>query len=214
MTAVARMALLDWRTVAPYRLQGAIIFVMIAGILASKPAVLVPALVLLLTATFAAYPFQVGDKAGLDTLYSLLPIPRRAVVLGHYAWALACYVFSAVAGSVLALVVSDVRHRPLGGHEFVISLVASWAVFGVVVGMQYPLFMHFGYTRISALGTTMPVVLVLFAELKLNLVVIEPTNGLLVLGVLVPVALLVGSVLLSGAVDRGRVRGSRVALAR
>jgi hypothetical protein len=86
MTAVARIAVLHLRTVAPYRTQGLLVFGLLMLILARDPDHVVPALVVLLAPLIAVQPFVVADKADLGTLYAVLPVPRRTVLLGHYAW--------------------------------------------------------------------------------------------------------------------------------
>ena len=72
---------------------------------------------LLVTSQVAAYPFLVADKAGLETLYAVLPVPRRAVLHGHYAWALACFAATAAVGTAMALLLARARSVPFGGRE-------------------------------------------------------------------------------------------------
>ena len=170
MTAIARMALLDLRTVAPYRRQGLALFGLVVLLFAVKsPVALLPALVLLVTSQIAAYPFLVADKAGLETLYAVLPLPRRSVLYGHYAWAVAAFVATATVGTALALVLARAEGVPFGGHALVTVLTVSWALFAVNVAIQFPLFIRFGYSRISVLGTTVPLAVITLAVVRLHL---------------------------------------------
>jgi hypothetical protein len=75
MTAVARIAVLHLRTVAPYRTQGLLVFGLLMLILARDPDAVVPALVVLPAPLIAVQPFVVADKADLGTLYAVLPVP-------------------------------------------------------------------------------------------------------------------------------------------
>ena len=170
MTAIARMALLDLRTVAPYRRQGLVLLGLVVLLFANKSAVaLVPALVLLVTSQIAAYPFLVADKAGLETLYAVLPLPRRSVLYGHYAWATASFLGTAAVGTALAVVLARVEAVPFGEHTLVTVLAVSWALFAVNVAIQFPLFIRFGYSRISVVGTTVPLAVVTLAVVRLHL---------------------------------------------
>jgi hypothetical protein len=170
LTAIARMALLDLRTVAPYRRQGLVLFGLVVLLFANKSAVaLVPALVLLVTSQIAAYPFLVADKAGLETLYAVLPLPRRSVLYGHYAWATASFLATAAVGTALAVVFARVEAVPFGAHMLVTVLTVSWALFAVNVAIQFPLFIRFGYSRISVVGTTVPLAVVTLAVVRLHL---------------------------------------------
>jgi hypothetical protein len=169
MTAVARMALLDLRTVTPYRYQGFLLLTLYVALFVTRPTVLVPALVMLVAVTVAAYPFNVADKASLGTLYCVLPLPRRAVVIGHYAWAVATFLAAAVIGTPLALVFAHVRGIPFGTHVIATELTLSWAMFAAVVAIQFPLFIRYGYTRTSALATGLPLATILGLTYKFHL---------------------------------------------
>jgi hypothetical protein len=170
MTAIARMAVLNLRTVWPYRYQGLAVFGLVVLVFTAKsPVALVPALVLLFTSQIAAYPFNVADKAGLETLYDVLPVSRRSVLYGHYTWAVACFLATATVGTTLALLLAWARDVPFGGRTLVTMLTLSWALFAINVAIQFPLLIRFGYTRVNVLATTLPLVLVIFAILRLHL---------------------------------------------
>jgi hypothetical protein len=170
MTAIARMALLDLRTVAPYRRQSLVLFGLVVLLFAAKsPVALLPALVLLVTSQIAAYPFLVADKAGLETLYAVLPLPRRSVLYGHYAWAITSFLVTAAVGAALALVFAQAKDMPLSGHTLVTVLTVSWALFAANIAIQFPLFIRFGYTRVSLLGTTVPLAVITLAVVRLHL---------------------------------------------
>ncbi|MEU4242882.1 ABC-2 transporter permease [Actinoplanes sp. NPDC026619] len=173
MSAVARMVLLDARTVAPYKIQGLVVFAVCVAVLSgNNPAVVVPALVLLLTSVVSAYPFVIADKARLETLYAVLPLPRRAVLAGHYGWALTCFAATVTVGTALSLVIARVRSVPFGGHTLLTSLTLSWEIFVISIAVQFPLFIRFGYSRISVLCTFLPLALIMMAVTRLHLTIV------------------------------------------
>ncbi|MER6121313.1 ABC-2 transporter permease [Streptomyces sp. NPDC001795] len=171
MNAVARMAVLHLRTVAPYRTQGLLVFGLMVLVLARNPDHVVPALAVLLAPLIAVHPFVVADKAGLETLYAVLPLPRRTVLLGHYAWALASFVATVTAGTALAVLLARAEGAQFGGRTLVTMLTLAWALFAVNIAVQFPLLIRFGYARISVLGTTMPLALVMLAVYRLHLTI-------------------------------------------
>lgn len=174
MSAVARMVMLDLRTVAPYRYQGLGLAALVVVLLVGKsPAVLVPALVLLLTTQIAGYPFLVADKAGLETLYAVLPVRRRTVLYGHYAWALACFVVTVALGATIGLLSARAQAEPFSGKTLLTVVTLSWALFVLNVAIQFPLFIRFGYSRISVLSTFVPVALVMMAVIKLHVTIVS-----------------------------------------
>lgn len=166
---VARATVLHLRTVAPYRTQGLLVFCLLIAVLARNPDHVVPALAVLLAPLIAVQPFVVADRAGLETLYAVLPVPRRTVVLGNYAWAVASYLVTAAAGAGAAVVLARVEGLPFAGHDLATVLALSWALFALTVAVQFPLLIRFGYARISILGTSLPLALVMVAVVRLHL---------------------------------------------
>jgi hypothetical protein len=169
MTAIARMVVLDLRTVAPYRVQALLVFVLGVVVFANKPTVFVLALVLLFTSQFAAYPFNIADKADLETLYAVLPLSRRSVLYGHYAWAVALYLATTIVGTTLAVFLAWAEDVPFGARTLITVVTLSWAVFAVNVAIQFPLVIRFGYTRVSVLGTALPLAIVVGTVYRLHL---------------------------------------------
>jgi hypothetical protein len=205
MTGVARVAMLDLRTVAPYRIQGLVLFGLLVLMGARTPAVLVPALALLVTSQFAAYPFNVADKAGLETLYAVLPVPRRSVLYGHYAWALACFVATTAVGTALALLMARIQALPFSGGTVATVLAVSWALFAVNIAIQFPLLIRFGFSQINVLATILPLALAGVAFVRLHLTVTWIQNWLPLLWV-AGVAAVVASAATATSLDRRHVR--------
>jgi hypothetical protein len=169
MTAVARMAVLDMRTVAPYRNQGLAVLAVVTVILANQPARLVPAVTLLVTSTVATYPLAVADKAGLETLYAVLPVPRRSVLLGHYAWALASFATTVVLGTALTLLFAAFQHSTPSGHTLLTMITLAWVLFAVNISIQLPVLIRWGYTRMGVWTTTVPLALIMGVVIKFHL---------------------------------------------
>lgn len=166
MTMLARVALLDLRTIAPYRRQVILTPLLIMAVLFNRPEVIVPALVMLSAPTTAGYPFLVSDRADLETLYGVLPLTRRSLVLGHYAWGLATFVVTAGVGTPVALLLARQQDIPFGGQKLAAVAALSWAAFVLNTSIQFPLFVRFGYTRAGMLGTALPIALVAVAAAR------------------------------------------------
>jgi hypothetical protein len=210
MTGIVRMAVLDLRTVAPYRIAGLAVFGLEVLLFASKPTTIVPALALLFASQIAAYPFNVADKAGLETLYAVLPLPRRSAQYGHYAWAMASFVATATVGTSLALLLARAQNVPFGGRTLETVLSASWALFAVNIAIQFPLLIRFGYTRTSVVGASLPLALVVGVVVRLHLSVASIQMWLPLLWI-VGVAAIAASMAVAVGItgDRRRVRYPR-----
>lgn len=204
MSAIARMAVLDLRTVWPYRYYWIAMFGLGVLLFGSKPVWLLPGLVLFFTSQFAAYPFNIADKAGLETLYAVLPVPRRSVLYGHYAWAVALFLATVTAGTTLALLLARAQSVPFGGRTLVTMLTLSWALFAVNIAIQFPLFIRFGYTRASVLGTTLPFAVIVGTLYKTHLTIASMQTWIALIGV-AGVAAIVTSAAVAMTADRRRV---------
>jgi len=66
-----------------------------------------------------------------------------------------------------------VKSDPIGGRELLTTLTLSWAIFVVNVAIQFPLFIRFGYSRISLMATFLPIALVMVALTRMHLSIVS-----------------------------------------
>jgi ABC-2 family transporter protein len=205
VTALARVTLLDLRTIAPYRLQVYAMPLLTIAILYSRPEIIVPALALLSASYTAGYPFVLSDRADLDTLYAVLPLTRRSLLLGRYTWALAIFVATAGVGIPVSLLLARQENVSFGGYALTAIVALSWALFALNISIQFPLFVRFGYTRAGMLGTMLPIALVTIAAVRTHLD-IKPGPGWLALLAVGAVVLFCASAAVAMAIDPRRAR--------
>jgi hypothetical protein len=165
VTALARVTMLNLRTVAPYRLQLVGLPLLMMASFFREPEGIVPAAVLLSASLAAAYPFIISDRARLDTLYAILPLTRRSLLLGRYVWALATFVATAGVAIPVSLLLAWAENVSFGGYALAEVVAVSWALFALNISIMFFLFVRFGYTRAGTIGTTMPVILLAFVAL-------------------------------------------------
>jgi hypothetical protein len=162
VTALARVTVLNLRTVAPYRLQLLGLPLVMMASFFREPEAIVPAAVLLSGSLAAAYPFIISDRARLDTLYALLPLTQRSLLLGRYVWALATFVATAGVGIPVSLLLAGLENVSFSGYALTEVVAVSWALFALNISIMFFLFVRFGYTRAGTIGTTMPTILLAF----------------------------------------------------
>lgn len=209
MSDTLKIAQLDLRVVMPYRLQ-ALIVLAIAPVLAfvtHDPRSVLPASVVY-TSMLVGYPFAIGDKYDLPTLYGVLPIDRSRVVTGRYAFAFGIYVATAVVGLALTFAMAAALGVSVTGTEVALLVTASLVLFVLVVALQFPLYFWLGYTKARVLGIV-PFV-VLFAAIvalapSLKTAAMPPAGPLVAGGVVGAAVLLAASVVLSRRLDARRV---------
>ncbi len=212
MSAVFRMAQLDLRTVRPYRTQMVILLVLfpIFASVYRLPAI-VPVTLVVILVVVAGYPFAIGDKNDLDTLYGVLPVRRRDLVAGRYAYAMALVAIAEVLGTLIALAMGAAMDLPIGWSALGYAVVAAFAIFGVLVAFQFPLYFALGYAR-ARLVTILPMFILMAVAAAVAQVMPKdsitlPSPAVLVAVALVgTVALLSASMAVSTRLDARRVR--------
>jgi hypothetical protein len=105
---------------------------------------------LVLGTLFIGYPFSLGEKCNMDTLYTTLSVSRKNVVAGRYIFSFVLDLCCVLATFVLSTF-SVFASRLLGSREMPSDTPAATlvlcAIFLVVQVIQLPLFFKFGYSK-------------------------------------------------------------------
>lgn len=166
MIHAVAMTRLDLMSSRPYLKQGVLLFAVAAllGFAMDDPGAVVPLTVVYAVLT-ASYPFAIGDKNDLDTLYAVIPVPRSAQLAGRYLFAVVLFLVAAGIGTVLAFVIALTQGQPLPTGPDVAMLVAvCFAFYALMVGLQYPMYVGLGYLK-ARLVANVPFMALLVAVL-------------------------------------------------
>lgn len=212
MSAVARMTQLDLRTARPYRTQIVLMLVLtpLLAALWRQPSI-APVMVMVMAVFVAAYPFAIGEKNDLDTLYGVLPMRRRDLVAGRYGFAMVLVVVAAVIGTLIGFALGAAMDLPFGWEELGYLLVVGFVIVGVVISVQFPLYFALGYTRARLITylpifAVMAVVILAMNVMPKNAVVLPSPAVLVPVAIVGTLALLVASGAVSVRLDARRVR--------
>ncbi|WP_181448916.1 ABC-2 transporter permease [Nonomuraea aridisoli] len=160
MTPVIRAIRLDLLALRPYRRTLALIPVLAVGVsLYQGDPRVAPAMLLAYLVFGLNYPFALADRFGLDILYAGLGLRRRDVVAARYLTAAVAVLIAGAVGMLLSIVQSAVTGRDLDLSGLLLVTAAVQAGVGVVVGVQFPFYLKFGYMR-SKLLSFIPLLLV------------------------------------------------------
>lgn len=149
MSAVVAMARVDLLSSRPYLRQGLLLIVAAGflGLTMNDPVIVVP-MMAVYAVLISAYPFAIADKNDLDTLYAVVPVRRSAQIAGRYLYALVLFLLAGAAGLVLLVATALVRGAELPSlSEGGILVAVCFAGYAVMVGLQYPVYVVFGYMR-------------------------------------------------------------------
>jgi hypothetical protein len=145
---------LDFITVKPYfTVKNLVIYAACALLLAVTSGNVASAIGvgMMLGTLFVGYPFALGEKCNIDTLYSTLALDRGSVVSGRYVFTLmvnlCAVVFSAGLSTVGLFVAGVFKSAGALGTDAFWSTLALSVVFIVVQAIQLPIYFRLGYTR-------------------------------------------------------------------
>lgn len=121
-------------------------FIIVVGVVLPVPgmAIVTAAFV---TSLMLSAPFLGDERDRLDRLYGVLPISRRAVVLGRAASILLYGLLAMVIATAATLIIAAVRGTAVTGDVLVLGYTAAFAIVGLSIGVQLPVLFRVGYSR-------------------------------------------------------------------
>lgn len=101
----------------------------------------------LVTSLVLSTAFLGDERGGLDTLYGILPVSRRSIVIGRTLSLLVYYLLAAAIATVVTLVVAAVRSEAISIHLILLLHAVALAIVGLSFSLQLPVFFRIGYAR-------------------------------------------------------------------
>ncbi|WP_144875146.1 ABC-2 transporter permease [Microbacterium sp. 1.5R] len=121
-------------------------FVVVVGLVLPIPGMAIVAAAFV-TSLMLSAPFLGDERDHLDTLYGILPLSRRAVVIGRLLSILIYGVIAMAIATVTTLAVAAARGATVAPEFLGICFAAAFAVMGIAVGVQLPVLFRVGYSR-------------------------------------------------------------------
>lgn len=118
---------------------------------------------------YVTYPFAVGEKNGIDSLYIFLGINRETVVIGRYLYALVIDLAFCLFGFLLTGMITLILSIPFNLLESLAVMLVLFIFFSFSQLIQLPIYFKNGYSkaRVSAYlpFLIVPVLVVIFGQL-------------------------------------------------
>lgn len=168
---------LDLLTLKPYIKSMFVLLAISIIIGAVQRNVYVAVLVLLIYVLLVdSYPFSISEKAGLETLYSVLPIRRCTVVNGRYLTLVVLLLIAALLSLPIALGLALVLGLSISWQILAVVLAAGFLFCALGASLQLPLFFWLGYER-ARLPAYLPLLLIPTGIYLLSILV-DPQQGI------------------------------------
>jgi len=168
---------LDFITIKSYlTLKNLIIFAAVASIISISLGTSGSAIGILMVyaAFYVGYPFAVGEKNGIDALYTTLSIKRSTVVLGRYLFALFVDLCSGLFAFTFTFATLTIMQRDFNALESLMVLLIMFLIYSILQAIQLPIFFKLGYTKAKFLAYLpfigLPLITLAFSNFLKNLI--------------------------------------------
>lgn len=142
--AFTRFDLMSW--FAQRQMLLALALIVVVGIIIPVPGMAIIASAFV-TSMMLSTPFLGDERDRLDTLYGVLPVSRRAIVVGRALSILLYGVVALIVATVATLGVAAVRGTMIAPELLAIAYAAAFAIVGLSIGVQLPVLFRVGYSR-------------------------------------------------------------------
>ena len=144
----------------------AIIAVIFIGAAAKQPSV-ITAIAMMFATALGSTIFQVNEKNNLDKLYGVLPLKKLERVLARYLYALILGICCAAIVTIASLILYRVLNITMDTLPFLAILGFSFAYYCFAVGISYPIFTRFSFSK-AYIFTIAPIFLLFFLLMFLS----------------------------------------------
>jgi ABC-2 type transport system permease protein len=139
---------LDFNLIKPYRTS--ILFLIALGVamgIGFRSTSTLASYFMMSLMLIMSYPFSIGDKNGLDTLYGTLAISKKTVVTGRYMFAVTLEMICAALSIILSWVLSFIIKTDYIITDELFTLCLLSFIFSLIVAIQYPIYFKYGYNK-------------------------------------------------------------------
>ena len=124
-------------------------------------------IVMLISAVSSGMFFSVYEKNNLSRLYGILPVGRTKIVAGRYLYALAFCIANEIAAGILMYLFGFILKNDMTSLEFSASLSAGFLFYCFFIGILYPIYIRFGFTKVYVIAN-LPFYLIFIGSLILS----------------------------------------------
>lgn len=150
MSKIISFVKLDFITIKPYLTwKNFLILLVVAVIMTwnSDSSAAAVGFIMVFAALYVSYPFAVGERNGIDSLYMTLSITRKTVVLGRYVFALSFNILSGILAFIISFGLFTVLGKAFNVLETLGAICAIFVIYTLIQAFQLPIFFKLGYAK-------------------------------------------------------------------
>lgn len=141
---------LDFVTIKPYlTLKNMAIFLITAAVFTfmNQDSMTAVGILMMYCSLYATYPFSIGEKNGLDGLYTCLGVGRKTVVLGRYLFGIVINLFACIVAFVFAVLIGLFTNITFDLATSLFTILIIFTLSSIIQFIQYPFYFKLGYEK-------------------------------------------------------------------
>lgn len=150
MSKIIRFIKIDMLSIKPYlTLKNALIFIGLGVFysMVTSNLMIIFGVALLFVSLLSTYPFLVGDKTGIDSLYRVFGFKEKEIVIGRYVSNFVLAIIIQLATILLAFVLAQFIQTENIWSMVVVVIPIYLIISQLIVCIQYPFYFKYGYTK-------------------------------------------------------------------
>ncbi len=144
----------------------AVIAVIFIGAVTKQPSV-ITAIAMMFATALGSTVFQINEKNNLDKLYGVLPLKKLERVLARYLYALILGICCTAIMAIAAMILYRALNITMETLPFLAVLGFSFAYYCFAVGISYPIFTRFSFSKVY-IFTMAPMFILFFLLILLS----------------------------------------------
>lgn len=144
----------------------AVIAVIFIGAATKQPSV-ITAIAMMFATVLGSTVFQINEKNNLDKLYGVLPLKKLERVLARYLYALILGICCTAIMAIAAMILYRALNITMETLPFLAVLGFSFAYYCFAVGISYPIFTRFSFSKVY-IFTMAPMFILFFLLILLS----------------------------------------------
>jgi hypothetical protein len=117
-------------------------------------------MIMFISVSFSGFPFSIFEKNNCDSLYGILPIHRKEIVIGRYFFAIVSGILNLIISLILSFIATLLTKQGIDIFILFLSIALTFCYYCFAVGISYPIYYRFGFSR-SFIWTVLPMYLLL-----------------------------------------------------
>lgn len=144
----------------------AVIAVIFIGTVTKQPSV-ITAIAMMFATALGSTVFQINEKNNLDKLYGVLPLKKLERVLARYLYALILGICCTAIMAIATMILYRALNITMETLPFLAVLGFSFAYYCFAVGISYPIFTRFSFSKVY-IFTMAPMFILFFLLILLS----------------------------------------------